>query len=147
MDSKAGVLVFFMLFEFSLDGVAIADGTGDASTERDLWSEVDGCGFARVANVEGGSNRDGIGAEVTVFAGSRSWVQEVRSGSSYLSSSDLRLHFGLGEKTSVDKVEVRWPNGGKETFPAIQNVDRFVTLTESSGTAVSSSAVDFLKKH
>ena len=93
------------------------------------------------------SNRDGIGAEVTVFAGSRSWVQEVRSGSSYLSSSDLRLHFGLGEKTSVDKVEVRWPNGGKETFPAIQNVDRFVTLTESSGTAVSSSAVDFLKKH
>jgi hypothetical protein len=42
------------------------------------------------------SNRDGIGARVTVYASGRKWTQEVRSGSSYLSSNDLRLHFGLG---------------------------------------------------
>ncbi len=82
------------------------------------------------------SNRDGIGAEVTVKAGSRSWVQEVRSGSSYLSSSDLRLHFGLGASTAVNGIVVRWPNGGKETFAAMPNVDRFITLKEGSGTAV-----------
>ena len=82
------------------------------------------------------SNRNGIGAEVTLRAGGHSWVQEVRSGSSYLSSSDLRLHFGLGASTTVEGVEVRWPSGAKETFPGISNVDRFVTLTEGSGSAV-----------
>ena len=82
------------------------------------------------------SNRDGIGAEVTVSAGGRSWVQEVRSGSSYLSSSDLRLHFGLGGKTAVDKIEVRWPSGVKEVFPALPIADRFVTLIEGRGVLV-----------
>ena len=78
------------------------------------------------------SNRDAIGASVTVVAGGRSWVQEVRSGSSYLSSSDLRLHFGLGLASSIDRVEVLWPSGHEESF-SVQGVDRFVTLVEGSG--------------
>ena len=78
------------------------------------------------------SNRDAIGARVTVFAGGRSWVQEVRSGSSYISSSDLRLHFGLGASTSIDRIEALWPSGLEETFSA-PGVDRFVTLVEGSG--------------
>ena len=78
------------------------------------------------------SNRDGIGAQVTVFAGDRKLVQEVRSGSSYISSSDMRLHFGLSTASFVDHIEVRWPSGLKEDF-AGGDVDRFVTLTEGSG--------------
>ena len=78
------------------------------------------------------SNRDGIGARVTVFEDGRKWVQEVRSGSSYISSSDLRLHFGLGSSTKVDHVEVLWPSGVEENFN-IDGLDRFVTLVEGSG--------------
>ncbi len=57
------------------------------------------------------SNRDGIGAEVTVVAGGLTQFGEVHSGGSYLSSSDLRLHFGLGQAKSIERVEVRWPSG------------------------------------
>jgi len=78
------------------------------------------------------SNRDAIGAKVTVVANDRRQVQELRSGSSYISSSDLRLHFGLGAISSVEQIDVRWPNGVRETFTA-QTVDRFVTLEEGAG--------------
>ena len=79
------------------------------------------------------SNRDGIGAKVTVVAGGRKFVQEVRSGSSYISSSDLRLHFGLGSSAQFDHIDVRWPNGNTEIFP-LGNSNRFVTLVEGQGT-------------
>jgi hypothetical protein len=78
------------------------------------------------------SNRDGIGATVRVSAGGRDFVQEVRSGSSYLSSSDLRLHFGLGAASKVDRVEIAWPSGLKESFSP-PPVDHFLTLTEGTG--------------
>lgn len=78
------------------------------------------------------SNASGIGARVTVHGTMRAWVDEVRSGSSYNSSSDLRLHFGLGAEDRVKSVEVRWPNGSSETF-AVASVDRMVTLTEGQG--------------
>lgn len=78
------------------------------------------------------SNRDGIGALVTVHAGSRAWVDEVRSGSSYDSSNDLRLHFGLGQQRKVDRIEVRWPNGKAESFPGSDG-DCLITLHEGSG--------------
>jgi hypothetical protein len=81
------------------------------------------------------SNRDGIGARVTVAAGGKSWVQELRSGSSYLSSSDLRLHFGLGSASTVDRIDILWPSGLEERFPGVA-ADRFVTLKESAGTAI-----------
>ncbi len=79
-----------------------------------------------------GSNRDAIGAHVVVRSGDRSWVDEVRSGSSYNSSSDLRLHFGLGKSAFLSSIEVRWPNGESETF-APQAVDRMLEITEGSG--------------
>jgi enediyne biosynthesis protein E4 len=78
------------------------------------------------------SNRDGIGARVTVRGTSRSWVDEVRSGSSYSSSNDLRLHFGLGQETHVETIQVRWPNGQKENFVGMR-ADQFVTLREGAG--------------
>ena len=99
------------------------------ATNQNHWLGVHLIGVA--------SNRDGIGARVLVrgsAAGtSRVWVDEVRSGSSYNSSSDLRLHFGLGQATRVESIEVRWPRGGSETFPAVA-ADRIVTLKEGSGT-------------
>ena len=55
------------------------------------------------------ANRDALGALVTVIAGGKRQVKEVRSGSSYMSQNDMRLHFGLGAATRVDGVEVRWP--------------------------------------
>lgn len=66
------------------------------------------------------SNRSAIGARVTVEGTSRTWVDEVRSGSSYNSSNDLRLHFGLGAETKLKSVLVRWPNGQKERFDAVK---------------------------
>ena len=85
-----------------------------------------------IATVGTRSNRDGIGARVTVMAAGRRYVQEVRSGGSYLSSSDMRLHFGLGSATSIDYVEVRWPSGRDERFK-LPAIDRIVTLTEGMG--------------
>ena len=66
------------------------------------------------------SNRDGIGARITVRAGKRLLVDEVRSGSSYVSNSDMRVHFGLGKETKVDSVEVRWPSGLTERFDNVR---------------------------
>ncbi len=78
------------------------------------------------------SNASAIGARVTLSGTKRKWVDEVRSGSSYNSSSDLRLHFGLGPETHLQQIEVRWPNGQKELFFA-GAVDRILPLTEGKG--------------
>ena len=84
------------------------------------------------------SNRMAIGARVTVTTGNISRVDEVRAGGSYLSTSDPRLHFGLGAAASFDRIEVFWPSGLREQFPAGPG-DRFVSLVEGSGTALPSS--------
>lgn len=57
------------------------------------------------------SNRDAVGARVVATIGGDELVREVHASGSYLSSSDLRLHFGLGTKTRIDKLLIRWPNG------------------------------------
>ena len=57
------------------------------------------------------SNRDGIGARVTLTAGTESQLREVHIGYSYLSSNDPRLLFGLGERTVVDRLQIRWQSG------------------------------------
>src|SRR5260370_845081 len=79
------------------------------------------------------SNRDPIGAHVTLIGTNRRWVDEVRSGSSYNSSSDLRLHFGLGSETALTGIEVRWPNGAREQFDPPATLDRHLDLTEGQG--------------
>ena len=81
------------------------------------------------------SNRSAIGARVMLYGSKRNWVDEVRSGSSYNSSSDLRLHFGLGAETKLSSIEVRWPNGERETFPG-GRVDSLMQLVEGKGTKV-----------
>ena len=66
--------------------------------------------------LRGKKNRFGIGAFVKVTAQGMTQIAEVHAGSSYVSQNDLRLHFGLGDATMVEKVEVEWPEGLKEVF-------------------------------
>ena len=79
------------------------------------------------------SNRDAIGARVTLHGTTRVWVDEVRSGSSYNSSSDLRLHFGLGTETQLKDIQVRWPNGNVELFNPPSKLDHFLDIVEGNG--------------
>jgi hypothetical protein len=81
------------------------------------------------------STRDAIGARIRVKVGGRTLVDEVRSGSSYISHNDMRVHFGVGSATSVEWVEVRWPSGLVEKFNNLK-VDTFHTLKEGTGTSV-----------
>ena len=78
------------------------------------------------------SNRDGIGARVTVTAGDLSLIDEVHSGRGYQSHYGTRLYFGLGDHTLVDRVEVRWIGGGKDIFSAVKT-NQLLTLVEGSG--------------
>jgi hypothetical protein len=78
------------------------------------------------------SNRDGIGARVKVVSGGLTQVDEVRSGGSYLSQNDFRLHFGLEKRTTVDLIEVRWPSGMVDTVTGI-GVNKVVTIKEGKG--------------
>jgi hypothetical protein len=78
------------------------------------------------------SPRDAIGAAVWLTAGGKRQRADVISGASYCSQSDLRLHFGLGKATKVDKLEIRWPSGARETVE-VKTLDRVVTMTEGKG--------------
>ena len=78
------------------------------------------------------SNKAAIGARVSVTAGGVVQFTEVRSGTSYLSQNDLRLHFGLGKETTMDTVEVSWPSGKKEIYKDLAS-DFIYTITEGTG--------------
>lgn len=78
------------------------------------------------------SNRLALGARVTLRAGGITQTDEVRSGGSYLSQNDLRLHFGLGPAKTIESVTVRWPSGREESFKDLA-ADHFYGLLEGSG--------------
>jgi hypothetical protein len=78
------------------------------------------------------SNRSGIGARLAVTAGGRRQVREVLSGSSYISQSDLRQHFGLGGARKVDMIEVEWPSGHEDRINDVA-VDQFLIVQEGRG--------------
>jgi enediyne biosynthesis protein E4 len=82
----------------------------------------------------GRSPRDAIGAKVSLTVKGVRQSSEVISGGSYASSSDPRLHFGLGNATAIDQVEIRWPDGKKEIVP-LSVTDRVVTMIEGKGVA------------
>jgi hypothetical protein len=79
------------------------------------------------------SNRDGLGAMVTVSTPGQKQRTQVRGGSSYLSQSDMRPHFGLGPATSAD-VEIHWPSGTVDKIPAV-GADHIWTIREGTGRA------------
>ncbi len=79
------------------------------------------------------ANRSAIGARVTVRAGGLTQTREVKSGSGYLSQSDLRLVIGLGAAVRIDSLSVRWPGGAAESFPADVPVDAYIRIVEGTG--------------
>jgi enediyne biosynthesis protein E4 len=86
-----------------------------------------------------GPNHDAIGARVKIVAGDLVQWGEVRAGGSYLSASDLRLHFGLEKRTSIDLVEVHWMGGAVEMVRRVP-INQFVTLQEGKGVVKASPA-------
>jgi hypothetical protein len=81
------------------------------------------------------SNRSAIGARVRLTTADGVQVQEVRGGGSYYSHNDLRVHFGLGAASSIDRLEIRWPNGRQEAWTGLA-IGRFHALKEGSGEAI-----------
>jgi hypothetical protein len=78
------------------------------------------------------SNRDGIGATVRLTAGGETQTQMLRSGSSYLSASELVLTFGLAHNDKAGAVEIRWPSGQVDRLSNV-NAGQTIALTEGKG--------------
>ncbi len=84
------------------------------------------------------SNKAAIGARVTITADGVSQIREVKGGNSYISQSDLRLHFGLGPNTAkIEKVVIRWPNGNTDELKDVA-ADAIYTVVEGAGIKESS---------
>jgi enediyne biosynthesis protein E4 len=97
----------------------------DVSADTNHWLELKLTGGAK-------SPRDAVGATVYVTANGMKHREDVLSGGSYASTGDPRLHFGLGQATRVDDIEVHWPGGKVEHFVA-PSVDRIVQINEGKG--------------
>jgi hypothetical protein len=78
------------------------------------------------------SNRDGVGARLSLTSGARTQIREVKAGSSYLGQNDLRQHFGLGAATHADRLQVRWPNGRRDTIEDVP-ANQIITIREGEG--------------
>ena len=77
-------------------------------------------------------SRDAIGARVTVRAEGVSQTKEVQSGTGYLSQNELKLYFGLGDSTTIELIEIRWPGGGKQQVKNIA-ANQSIVITEGGG--------------
>jgi hypothetical protein len=79
------------------------------------------------------ANRDAIGARVKVVTAAHTQIDEVHSGDSVMSTSDMRLHFGLGQARKIDLLEVHWPTTGEtERFTNV-DVNQLLTIQEDAG--------------
>lgn len=118
--------------DYDLDGdldILITENDGPAH----LWRNESGPGNYLRVELEGtAGNRDAIGAEIRIRAAGRTQVRRRRTGSSYLSQSELAVVFGLGSAAVVDSLQVRWPGGGVEDFVSIPS-NRAVRIVEGSG--------------
>ncbi|HKY33420.1 MAG TPA: CRTAC1 family protein [Candidatus Polarisedimenticolia bacterium] len=119
--------------------LAVGDVDGDGDLDllatvldgkpRLLLNESDTGAWLGVRLAGRRSNRDGVGAKVTVEAGGRRWSAERQGGGSFLSASDPRLHFGLGSAARVDAVTVTWPSGLTQRVGPVET-GLYVTLVE-----------------
>ena len=86
-------------------------------------------GIKLTGNPEAGSNRDAIGARVTVLTASGQQIRELDGGNSYCGQSDRRLFFGLGDEMIISKLEVRWPSRQIQTLNNVRG-DQLITIQE-----------------
>jgi hypothetical protein len=124
-------------------GLAVGDLFNDGNMDV-VIADLDGSPMIlRNSGIKGGhwvsfelagtkSNRLGIGARLQLVAGGVRQTEEVRSGGSYLSQHDLRVHFGLGTATQIESLEIRWPSG---TTDVVKNLpaDKFYAVLEGKG--------------
>jgi hypothetical protein len=121
-------------------GVCVADDGGDNLMDEDLvvanngdplllLHNRGGTGnhFLNIKLVGTKSNRDATGARVRVRTGGISQIRVIMAGGSYLSHSDLRAHFGLGQSSRAESVEVSWASGLRQAFPDVA-ADRFYVI-------------------
>jgi hypothetical protein len=80
------------------------------------------------------SNREGIGARLTLVTNRGRQVREVKAGGSYLSTSDPRVIFGLGKGASIDRLEIDWPSGFRQVVTDLP-AGRYTVVREKGGTA------------
>jgi hypothetical protein len=110
--------------------LVICDLDGPPQVLRNDGGNTNNSILIKTVGVKG--NRSGIGAQVKVVSGDLSQIDEVRSGDSYISQSDLRLHFGLEQRAKVDLIQVRWPSGTVDKITNV-GVNRIVTIKEGQG--------------
>jgi hypothetical protein len=98
------------------------------TTNKNHWLTI------RLAGTK--SNRDGVGAAITVHTGRNVQLYTITSGGSYCSASDLRAHFGLGQNAAADEIEIRWPSGIVQKLENVK-ADQFLVVTEAQKSPVS----------
>ena len=86
----------------------------------------------QIALVGTRSNRDGNGARVAVTFGGKTVIREFKGGGSYLSTSDPRIHVGLGSADKAERVEIRWPSGAVDVLENVP-ANRAITVREGAG--------------
>ena len=129
-------------------GAAFGDIDNDGSIEIAVNNQNEAPSLLKLTNNPPGhwvilqltgtrSNRSAIGARVKVTATGHTQMDEVRSGGSYLSQSDLRLHFGLADATRIDRIEIAWPSGQTQLLEN-QFCDRILQIREPTATAFTS---------
>ena len=131
LSPRAGRGVAFA--DFDNDGyidVVVANNGDPPTLLRNMGSH--GNHFLNFKLVGTKSNRDALGARIRITSGKISQIREIAGGGSYLSQSDLRANFGLGNMTVASTVEVNWPSGGREVFHEIK-ADRFYLIEEGRG--------------
>ena len=129
-----------ILAQHSSRGLAVGDFDNDGSQELvvvnmhegpSLLKNTERGGHSMLVRALTPSGRDAIGAQLILSAGGKRQLDEVRSGGSFISQSDFRIHFGLGKETSAD-LTVRWPDGAKDHYRGL-SADQWFTIQQGRG--------------
>lgn len=117
------------IFDYDLDGRSDALVRNHKQPAQLLHNLTNDGNWIEIKLIGTRSNRDAVGAQVSLFAEGLRQLREVHAGSAYLSASSLVLHFGLGGANLVERLEIRWPSGERTTLREL-SVNRYYTVRE-----------------